>query len=66
MAPVTERRGNTCWVHWRRPSPTVLRDTFVECVARSIPHGDWAAVYDRPQRTKGTAHQAARRALAFK
>jgi hypothetical protein len=30
MAPVTERRGNTCWVHWRLQCPTFLCQTCVE------------------------------------
>jgi transposase len=44
MAPVTERSGNTCWVHWRLQCPTFLRQTFVEWAAQSIPHCYWAAV----------------------
>ena len=66
IAPVTERSGNNCWVHRRLPCPTFLRQTFVAWAAPSIPRGYWAAVYDRHQRTKGAAHQAALRALAFK
>jgi transposase len=65
MAPVTERSGHKCWVHWRLQCPTCLRQTFVEWAAQSIPHCYWAAVYYRQQRTKGAAHQAALRALAF-
>jgi transposase len=66
IAPVTERSGNKCWVHWRLQCPTFLRQTFVEWAAQSIPHCYWAAVYYRQQRTKGVTHQAALRALAFK
>jgi transposase len=29
IAPVTERSGNKCWVHWRLQCPTFLRQTFV-------------------------------------
>jgi transposase len=66
MAPVTERSGNTSWVHWRLQCPTFLRQTFVEWAAESIRHSFWARAYDQQQRHKGTSHQAAVRALAFK
>src|SRR4030095_54051 len=29
VAPVLERSGNKCWVHWRLACPTFLRQTFV-------------------------------------
>jgi transposase len=38
IAPVTERSGNKCWVHWRLRCPTFLRQTFVAWAAQSIPH----------------------------
>jgi transposase len=66
IAPVTERSGNKCWVHWRLQCPTFLRQTFVEWAAQSIPHCYWATAYYRQQRAKGASHQAALRALAFK
>ena len=66
IAPVTERSGKKCWVHWRLQCPTFLRQTFVEWAAESIRHSFWAQVYYQQQREKGKAHQAAMRALAFK
>jgi transposase len=66
IAPVTERSGKKCWVHWRLQCPTFLRQTFVEWAAESIRHSFWAQVYYQQQRDKGKAHQAAVRALAFK
>ena len=66
IAPVTERSGNKCWVHWRLQCPTFLRQPFVEWAAPSIPHGSWAARSYPQQRSTGAAHQAALRALAFK
>jgi transposase len=66
IAPVTERSGNKSWVHWRLQCPTFLRQTFVEWAAESIRHSFWARAYDQQQRNKGTSHQAAVRALAFK
>jgi transposase len=65
IAPVTERSGNTTWVHWRLQCPTFLRHTFVEWAAESIQHAFWARAYYQQQRHKGTSHQAAVRALAF-
>jgi transposase len=65
IAPVTERSGNKTWVHWRWQCPTCLRQTFVEWAAESIRHSFWARAYYQQQRDKGTAHQAAVRALAF-
>lgn len=66
IAPVTERSGNKCWVHWRLRCPKFLRQTFVEWAAHSIPYCYWADAYYRQQRAKGSSHQAALRALAFK
>jgi transposase len=66
IAPVTARRGNKGWGHWRLQCPTCLRQTFVEWAAQSIPHCYWAALYYHQQRPKGAAHQAALRALACK
>lgn len=66
IAPVTERSGKKCWVHWRLQCPRFLRQTFVEWAAASIPRSFWAAAYYRSQRDQGCSHQAALRALAFK
>jgi transposase len=66
IAPVTERSGNTTWVHWRLQCPTFLRQTFVEWAAESTQHSFWARAYYQQQRRKGSSHQAAIRALAFK
>ena len=66
VAPVTERSGNKYWVHWRWHCPAFVRQTFVEWAAHSIPYCYWAEAYYRQQRAKGSSHQAALRALAFK
>src|ERR1700692_2398688 len=66
IAPVTERSGKKSWVHWRWQCPTFLRQTFVEWTAQRINKSFWAGVYYRQQRDKGSSHQAAVRALAFK
>jgi len=65
-APVTERSGQKTWVHWRWKCPKFLRQTFVEWAAQTINKSAWAGAYYRQQRAKGSSHQAAVRALAYK
>ena len=66
IAPVTERSGNKSWVHWRWQCPKFLRQTFVEWAAQTINKSFWAGLFYRRQRDKGSPHQAAVRALAYK
>jgi transposase len=66
IAPVTERSGQKSWVLWRWQCPTFLRQTFVEWAAQTINKSYWAGLYYHQQRAKGSSHQAAVRALAFK
>ena len=66
IAPVTERSGKKHWVHWRWQCPKFVRQTFVEWAGQTINKSFWAGVYYRQQRDKGSSHQAAVRALAFK
>jgi transposase len=66
IAPVTERSGQTAWVHWRYSCPKFLRQSFVEWASESIWHSFWASAFYRSQRVKGKSHQMAVRALAFK
>jgi len=66
IAPVTKRSGQMEWVHWRWQCPKFLRQTFVEWAAQTINKSAWAGAYYRQQRAKGSAHQTAVRALAFK
>lgn len=66
IAPVVERSGNKCWIHWRWACPTFLRQTFVEWAGATIPRSFWAAAYYRRQLEKGCSHRVAVRALAFK
>jgi transposase len=66
VAPVTERSGKKCWVHWRWQCPIFLRQTFVERAAQTINRSFWAGTFYRQQRDKGCTHQAAVRALAYK
>lgn len=66
VAPVTERSGKKSWVHWRWQCPTFVRQTFVEWAGQTINKSFWAGVYYHQQRDKGSSHQTAVRALAFK
>jgi transposase len=66
IAPVTEQSGNSRWVHWRLSCPKFLRQSFVEWVAETIPRSFWSETFYAQQRARGTSHQAALRALAFK
>jgi len=66
VAPVTERSGNRCWVHWRWGCPRFLRQTFHEYANESIRHSLWARAFYESQRQKGKGHSAAIRALTFK
>ena len=66
IAPVTKRSGQMEWVHWRWQCAKFLRQTFVEWAAQTINKSAWAGAYYRQQRAKGSSHQTAVRALAFK
>lgn len=66
VAPVTERSGNKCWVHWRYSCSTFLRQTFVEWVAQTITRSFWAKAFYLAYRARGGSHQSALRSLAFK
>ena len=66
IAPVTQRSGQSTWIHWRWQCSTFLRQTFVEWAAQTINKSYWAGLYYQQQRNKGCSHQAAVRALAFK
>jgi transposase len=66
IAPVTERSGNQCWVHWRFSCSTFIRQTLVEWTEQTIPTSFWAKTFYQHHRAKGASHNAAVRALAFK
>ena len=66
VAPVTEKSGKACWVHWRFACSKFLRQSLHEFAGQSILKSAWARAYYNQQRQRGTSHQAALRALAFK
>ena len=66
ISTVTERSGNSQWVHWRYRCPTFLRQTFIEWAGQTVPRSYWAEAFYQQQRAKGASHQVAIRALAYK
>lgn len=48
------------------PARAVIGQTFVEWAAQTINKSFWAGAFYRQQRAKGSSHQVAVRALAFK
>ena len=66
IAPVTKQSGGKCYIHRRYLCPKFLRQSFHEYAKESILHSRWAAAYYGQQRAKGSSHQTAVRALAYK
>jgi transposase len=66
IAPVTESSGKSHWVHFRWACPKFLRQSFQEWAGHSLTQSVWARAYYEQQRARGSGHQAAVRALAFK
>jgi transposase len=66
IAPVTEKSGKACWVHWRWSCSKFLRQSFQEFAAQSILKSVWARASYQQQRHRGQSHHAALRALAYK
>ena len=66
IAPVTERSGNSCWVHRRLACPKFVKQTFHEFADQSIRYSKWARAYYDLLRGRGKSHHASLRALAYK
>jgi len=66
IAPVTKRSGGSCYIHRRYLCPKFHKQSFHEFAKESILWSRWAAAYYLQQRTKGSPHHTAVRALAFK
>jgi transposase len=66
VAPVTEKSGNSCWIHHRLACAKFVKQTFHEFAGQSIRYSNWARAYYDLQRSLGKDHHAALRALAFK
>jgi len=66
IAPVTERRGKSIWVHHRLACPKFVKQTFHEFADQSIRFSRWARAYYDQQRSRGNDHHSALRALAYK
>lgn len=66
IAPVTERSGKSCWVHWRWACPKFVRQSFHEFAGQSIHWSAWARAFYEQQRQRGQGHHAAVRSLAYR
>jgi transposase len=66
VAPVIQRSGGQCWVHWRWHAPRFLRQTFVEWAGQTVVYSSWASAYYHHMKAKGKSHHVILRALAFK
>lgn len=66
VAPVLERSGKECWIHWRFLCDKFLRQSIHEWSGITIKHSLWARAYYAMQRQKGKSHPKAVRALSFK
>lgn len=66
IAPVTEASGKSQWVHFRRPCPKFLRQTFHEFAAHSTRSSAWARAFYDAQIAKQKSHHTAVRALALR
>ena len=66
IAPVTKRSGGSCYIHRRYLCPVFHKQSFHEYAKESVLWCRWAAAYYLQQRTKGSPHHTAVRALAYK
>jgi len=66
IAPVIERSGKRCLVHWRWACPKFVRQSLHEFAKSSLPFCDWARACYQTQRERGKTHHSAVRAVAFK
>jgi transposase len=66
IAPVREKSGGRCWVHWRWNAPKFMRQTFHEWAGQTVVWCAWAKEFYRRQKHAGKSHHAILRALAFK
>ncbi len=66
IAPVTKQSGDKRHVHRRYLCPKFSKQSFHEYAKEAILCSRWAAAYYGQQRSKGSRHHTAVRALAFK
>jgi transposase len=66
IAPVTKQSGGSCHIHRRYLCPQFHRQSFHEYAKESVRWSRWARAYYLQQRSKGSAHHSAVRALAYK
>lgn len=66
IAPVVERSGDSCWIHWRLFRPKHISQPFIDFAFLSLRTSFWAEAFYASQRANGKSHNKAIRALAFK
>ena len=66
LSPVTDRSGQSHWVHWRWQCAKFVRQSFIEWAEKSVYQSYWAGLYYAKQKAKGKSHQQSVRALAYK
>lgn len=66
VAPVQEKSGNQCWIHWRWNASVFQRQTFVEWAGQTVLYSTWARAYYLQQKRRGKEHPTILRSLAFK
>ncbi|MEI7730129.1 MAG: IS110 family transposase [Verrucomicrobiota bacterium] len=66
VAPVVEKSGKQCWIHWRWRAPRFLRQTFIEWAVHTVANSAWAKAYYDHMLAHGKRRQVILRALAFK
>jgi hypothetical protein len=65
IAPVTERSGDSKWIHHRLACPKFMKQTFHEFSDQSIRFSKWARAHYDELRSRGKDHHAALRALGL-
>jgi hypothetical protein len=66
IAPVIEKSGKQCVVHWRWNAPKFARQSLVEWAGLTVRFCDWSKAYYLHQKERQKGHHAILRALAFK
>ena len=66
IAPVVERSGKQCWIHWRWHAPLFLRQTLIEWSGQTVVYSVWAKDYYKKMENMGKSRHVILRALAFK
>ncbi len=66
LSLVTDRSGQSHWVHWRWQCAKFVRQSFIEWAEKSVYQSYRTGLYYAKQKAKGKSHQQSVRALAYK